>query len=127
MQAGKKAAENAAATAKSGMEKTKATLQEKTEKMNAHDPALKQMATEKKEARMAEAEYQKQENREDKAAQKMANTAEARPGYTPGSAGYTSGPNVTSAVPGYGTDAPAGNVEEGAVGVCPPGMLRKEQ
>ncbi|XP_057768773.1 11 kDa late embryogenesis abundant protein-like [Salvia miltiorrhiza] len=54
-------AKDMAASAKSGMEKTKATLQEKGEKMTSRDPLQKEMATEKKEERVDEAEQQKRE------------------------------------------------------------------
>ncbi|WJX17701.1 hypothetical protein P8452_07585 [Trifolium repens] len=77
MQAAKKAVENMketaaniGASAKSGMEKTKATVQEKTEKMRASDPIQKEMATEKKEERIHQAETEKQEAREHNAAAK---------------------------------------------------------
>ncbi|XP_076922777.1 11 kDa late embryogenesis abundant protein-like [Bidens hawaiensis] len=76
MQSGKNAAgsvkesvSNMAASAKAGMEKTKATLQEKGEKMTAHDPMQKEMAREKKEERKHEAEYEKQATKEHNAAQ----------------------------------------------------------
>ncbi|XP_004514000.1 18 kDa seed maturation protein-like [Cicer arietinum] len=67
MQGGKKVGENIketaaniGASAKSGMEKTKANVQEKTEKMTAHDPLQKEMATQKKEERVNQAELDKQ-------------------------------------------------------------------
>ncbi|KAJ0743037.1 11 kDa late embryogenesis abundant protein [Helianthus annuus] len=53
------------------MEKTKASLQEKGEKMTAHDPMQKEMAREKKEERKHEAEYEKQAAKEHNAAQKQ--------------------------------------------------------
>ncbi|XP_076894427.1 11 kDa late embryogenesis abundant protein-like [Bidens hawaiensis] len=81
MQSGKNAAgsvkesvSNMAASAKAGMEKTKATLQEKGEKMTAHDPMQKEMAREKKEERKHEAEYEKQAAKEHNAAQRAAGT-----------------------------------------------------
>ncbi|KAJ0088467.1 hypothetical protein Patl1_32993 [Pistacia atlantica] len=49
MQSVKETAANIAASAKAGVEKTKATVQEKVEKMQAHSPMEKAMATEKKE------------------------------------------------------------------------------
>ncbi|KAL1554591.1 Protein le25 [Salvia divinorum] len=54
-------AKDMAASAKSGMEKTKATVQEKGERMTTRDPLQKQMATEKKEERIDEAELRKRE------------------------------------------------------------------
>ncbi|KAI3507636.1 hypothetical protein L1887_22625 [Cichorium endivia] len=68
----KESASNMAASAKAGMEKTKATLQEKGEKLTAHDPMQKEMAREKKEERKHEAEYEKQAAREHNAAQRQA-------------------------------------------------------
>ncbi|CAA0812699.1 Non-structural maintenance of chromosomes element 4 homolog A [Striga hermonthica] len=56
-------AKNVAASAKAGMEKTKATVQEKAEKMTTRDPLQKEMAEEKKEARIHQAELQKQQER----------------------------------------------------------------
>ncbi|GAU37530.1 hypothetical protein TSUD_21360 [Trifolium subterraneum] len=77
MQAAKKAVENMketaaniSASAKSGMEKTKATVQEKSEKIAASNPMEKEMATEKKEERINQAEAEKQQAREHNAATK---------------------------------------------------------
>ncbi|AES81475.1 putative Late embryogenesis abundant protein, LEA-25/LEA-D113 [Medicago truncatula] len=64
----KETAANIGASAKSGMEKTKATFQEKTEKMTAHDPLQKEMATQKKEERVNQAELDKEAAREHNAA-----------------------------------------------------------
>ncbi|KAG6391519.1 hypothetical protein SASPL_149275 [Salvia splendens] len=61
-------AKDIAASAKAGMEKTKASLQEKGERMTAHDPLQKEMATEKKEAKIHEAERRKHEERRHNAA-----------------------------------------------------------
>ncbi|KAI3750177.1 hypothetical protein L2E82_20805 [Cichorium intybus] len=68
----KESAANMAASAKAGMEKTKASLQEKGEKLTAHDPMQKEMAREKKDERKHEAEYEKQAAREHNAAQRQA-------------------------------------------------------
>ncbi|KAL0316880.1 UNVERIFIED_CONTAM: Late embryogenesis abundant protein 46 [Sesamum radiatum] len=51
MQSAKETASNVAASAKSGMEKTKATVQEKAERMTTRDPIQKDMATQKKRER----------------------------------------------------------------------------
>ncbi|KAI3446422.1 hypothetical protein Pfo_003087 [Paulownia fortunei] len=64
MQSAKETAANITASAKAGMEKTKATVQEKAEKMTTRDPLQNEMATQKKEERILEAERQKQEARE---------------------------------------------------------------
>ncbi|XP_058740440.1 18 kDa seed maturation protein-like [Vicia villosa] len=71
----KETAANIGASAKSGLEKTKATLQEKTEKMSARDPVQKEAATQKKEAKQNQAELDKQMARENNAAVKESTTA----------------------------------------------------
>ncbi|XP_010928814.1 late embryogenesis abundant protein 46 [Elaeis guineensis] len=108
MQAGKNAmasvketASNIAASAKSGMEKTKATLEEKVEKMTAHHPAEKEMAEEKKQDKIREAEIAKRETKEQNAAARE----QAR-------AGHTGGP-ITTAHP---SAAAAGHHTTGAPG-----------
>ncbi|GJT33720.1 11 kDa late embryogenesis abundant protein-like protein [Tanacetum coccineum] len=70
-----------AASAKAGMEKAKATVQEKGEKMTAHDPTQKEMTREKKEERKHEAEYEKQAAKEHNAA-KTATTGTTGTGYS---------------------------------------------
>nr|GEV38288.1 ribonuclease H-like domain-containing protein [Tanacetum cinerariifolium] len=77
----KESASNMAASAKAGMEKAKATVQEKGEKMTAHDPMQKEMAREKKEERKHEAEYEKQAAKEHNAA-KTATTGTTGTGYS---------------------------------------------
>ncbi|MCL7027594.1 hypothetical protein MKW94_004250 [Papaver nudicaule] len=59
----KEAASNVAASAISGLDKTKATGQEKAERMTAHDPIEKDMATQKKEQKIHEAEMNKERTR----------------------------------------------------------------
>ncbi|WCJ34004.1 11 kDa late embryogenesis abundant protein [Euphorbia peplus] len=107
MQSMKEAAANTAASAKAGMDKTKATVQEKVEKMQAHDPLQKEMATDKKEMRKAEAEANKQEAREQNAASRQAARAGAQPAYTTGGDTYT---HSATGAPGYlsGTGQAAG-------------------
>lgn len=61
MQAVKETAANIAASALSGMEKTKAVLDEKVEKISTSDPVEKDMATLRKEDRIRMAELRKQE------------------------------------------------------------------
>ncbi|KAK9986645.1 hypothetical protein SO802_031596 [Lithocarpus litseifolius] len=123
MQSGKNAASsvketaaNVAASAKSGMEKSKATVQEKVERMTARDPLQKKLATEKKEERKTQAELEKQQAREHNAAAKQMESTPAggHTGYTtttgagePTSATYggtTTGTHRVSAMPGYGTE-----------------------
>ncbi|KAK1281769.1 18 kDa seed maturation protein [Acorus calamus] len=108
--AAKEAAGNVAATAKSGMDKTKATAQEKVyiyiyiyinikcswnmiyhfihvERMTAHNPMEKEMATQRKEEKIHQAEINKQGVHEQNAAAKEA----ARLGGTGGVAGHPTG------------------------------------
>ncbi|KAL7134085.1 hypothetical protein ABFS83_11G003500 [Erythranthe nasuta] len=61
MQSAKETAASIAASAKAGMEKTKATVQEKAEKMTTRDPLQKEMATQKKAERIHEVEREKHE------------------------------------------------------------------
>ncbi|MCD9561238.1 hypothetical protein HAX54_020241 [Datura stramonium] len=89
MQAAKEKAANMAASAKSGMEKTKATLEEKAERMRTRDPLKKEMATEKKDDKKTAAELNKREANDQNAA--------ARHG---GAQGYT-----TMGAPEYSTTA----------------------
>ncbi|KAI3787024.1 hypothetical protein L1987_41181 [Smallanthus sonchifolius] len=118
----KETAANIGASAKSGMEKTKATLQEKGEIMTAHNPTEKEIATEKKEARINQAEYEKRVAREQNATQRQATEAGGTHSYsTTGATGHPMGSNQMSALPGHGTGVPAGNVVEGVVGSHPIG------
>ncbi|CAN4109085.1 unnamed protein product [Withania somnifera] len=88
MQAGK----DAAAAAKAGMEKTKANIQEKAERMTTRDPLKKDMATEKKEDRVSAAEMEKRDAKAQHAAEKHGATT-----GTTGTTGYggTTGTNTT--------------------------------
>ncbi|KAJ7976009.1 18 kDa seed maturation protein, partial [Quillaja saponaria] len=143
MQSGKNATEsiketaaNVAASAKSGMDKTKATVQEKMERVTAHDPLQKEMATQKKEHKINQAELNKQDARQHNAAAKQAGSAGTGGGYgthhtgvtdtttysTTGTTGQPTGTHQMSAMPGYGTGQPmGGNVTEGVVGSHPIG------
>lgn len=118
--AAKESAANIAATAISGKEKTKATVQEKGERMMAHDPLEKDMATQEKEARINQAERNKQEAKELNAANKQATAATgtgigAHSYSTTGVTGQPTGTHQMSAVPGHGTRHPTGQVVEGMV------------
>ncbi|XP_049401954.1 late embryogenesis abundant protein 46-like [Solanum stenotomum] len=94
MQSLKEKASNVAASAKSGMEKTKATVQEKVEKMKAHDPTEKAMATEKKDERIYEAEMNKQVTQDRNAAlHHGAGTGTGRPHYSNATTGSTGHPH----------------------------------
>nr|AAG15412.1 seed maturation protein [Glycine tomentella] len=141
MQGGKKAGEsiketaaNIGASAKAGMEKTKATVQEKAERMTARDPMQKELATQKKDAKMSQAELDKQAARQHNTAAKQAATAGhmGQGHHTPGTATYSTtgehgqpmGAHQTSAMPGHGTGQPTGHVTEGVVGSHPIGTNR---
>ncbi|GAV63953.1 LEA_1 domain-containing protein [Cephalotus follicularis] len=140
MQSMKETAANMAASAKAGMEKTKATVQEKVEKMTAHDPVQKEMATEKKEERINQAELNKREAREHNAAAKQGGghtgyTATGTGDYTTsgtgtatysttGAHGLPTGGHQMSALPAHGTGQPTGHATEGVVGSHPIGTNR---
>ncbi|KAL6522403.1 hypothetical protein OROMI_031675 [Orobanche minor] len=116
MQSMKETAANIAASAKSGMEKTKATVQEKMERVTAHNPTEKEMATERKEERVHNAELNKLEEREHNAAARQAGRAGGSHSYaTTGVTGQPTGGHQMSALPGYGTGQPTGQVTEGTV------------
>ncbi|XP_062112217.1 late embryogenesis abundant protein 46 [Humulus lupulus] len=136
MESAKESAANVAASAKSGMDKTKATVQEKVEKMKAHHPLEKEMATDRKDQRIAEAELNKREAREQNAAAKEAAktgiNAGGHTGHTAtgtgtttysatGATGQPTGIHQMSALPGHGIGQPAGHVTEGTVGTHPIG------
>ncbi|KAL3819905.1 hypothetical protein ACJIZ3_005810 [Penstemon smallii] len=93
MKSAKEAASNVAASAKAGMEKTKATMQEKGEKMTTRDPLQKEMATEKKEERIHAAEREKLETRQQAAAAKQGGVLH------PTGQGYTTQPDPTAVPP----------------------------
>lgn len=95
------------------------------DKMTAHDPIEKEMATEKKEERRMQAELDKQ-------AAKQATSAAGGPGYgyttadsyshsTTGMHGHPTGGQQMSALAGHGTGQPAGQMTEGMVGSHPIG------
>ncbi|XVE61253.1 hypothetical protein DITRI_Ditri06bG0024800 [Diplodiscus trichospermus] len=127
MQSIKEKTANVAASAKAGLEKTKAAVEEKVEKATAHDPIQKGMATEKKEERIRQAELDKQEARQHNAAAKQAGrdggyTATGTAAYTAsgthtysttGESGNPTGTHQMSALPGHGTGHPVGQVIEG--------------
>ncbi|XP_060200186.1 late embryogenesis abundant protein 46-like [Lycium barbarum] len=115
MQAMKETASNIAASAKSGMEKTKVIAQEKMERMTANNPTEKEMATEMKEERINEAEMKKQEAREENATarQGYSSTGKTYSYSTTGATGHPTGAHQMSALPGHGSGQPAGQVVEG--------------
>ncbi|KAF9613031.1 hypothetical protein IFM89_005465 [Coptis chinensis] len=115
MASAKETASNIAASAKSGMDKTKATVQEKVDKMSAHDPIEKDMATQRKEDKIIQAEINKQETREHNA------TARQQVGGVTGGTtggGHSTGMHQMSSLPGHG----GGQVVEGTVQSHPIGM-----
>ncbi|XP_058207558.1 11 kDa late embryogenesis abundant protein-like [Rhododendron vialii] len=102
MQGAKETASNVAASAKSGLEKAKATTQEKVEKMTTRDPVEKEMARERKEERVTQAELDKQEARGHNAAARHTGTHDytatetgGAPDYLTGDPGYTTGVQPT--------------------------------
>ncbi|KFK25064.1 hypothetical protein AALP_AA8G061800 [Arabis alpina] len=121
MQSAKEAVSNIAASAKSGMDKTKATLEEKAEKMKTRDPVQKEMATQRKEGKINQAEMQKRETQEYNAAMKQAAGGGTGTGVglgtathsTTGQVGHGTGTHQMSALPGHGTGHPTGHVVEG--------------
>ncbi|XP_010423305.1 PREDICTED: 18 kDa seed maturation protein-like [Camelina sativa] len=133
MQSMKETASNIAASAKSGMDKTKATLEEKAEKMKTRDPLQKHMATQVKEDKINLAEMQKRETYEHNAAMKEA----AGPGIgtgtgtglglgsathsTTGQVGHGTGTHQMSALPGHGTGQLTDRVVEGTAATNPIG------
>ncbi|XP_043691647.1 18 kDa seed maturation protein-like [Telopea speciosissima] len=74
MESAKETASNVAASAKSGMDKTKATVQEKVERMTTHTPVEKDMATQRKQEKIDQAELNKQAARQHNAAAKQQST-----------------------------------------------------
>ncbi|WRX25401.1 Late embryogenesis abundant protein [Theobroma cacao] len=135
MQSIKETAANIAASAKAGLEKTKATVEEKVEKLTAHDPVQKEMATQKKEERIHQAELDKQEARLHNAVAKQASRED---GYTAtGTHTYTAtgthvfddwdrgqptGARQMSAFPGHGTGQPTVQVDVGRAEAHPIGI-----
>ncbi|XAR68591.1 hypothetical protein NMG60_11003771 [Bertholletia excelsa] len=103
MQSMKEKTANMGASAKSGMEKAKASAQEKVDRLRANDPAEREMAKEEKEERKSQAELGKQEAREHNAAARMA----------AGAGGYTTGAPETEYA---ATGQPTRRVTEGVVG-----------
>ncbi|XP_038972104.1 11 kDa late embryogenesis abundant protein-like [Phoenix dactylifera] len=90
MAATKEKVGNVAASAKAGMEKTKAAAEEKIEKMKTRDPAQKGAAEQLKEERIEEAEVEKQASKEENAAvrdQIRASAAGTVAGYPSGQTG----------------------------------------
>ncbi|KAJ4763283.1 hypothetical protein LUZ62_028328 [Rhynchospora pubera] len=84
MESVKEKAANVGASAVAGMEKTKATVNEKVEKVAAQHPAEKQMAENKKEVRIQEAEATKQAAMEHNAAvREHARSAHNQPSQGP--------------------------------------------
>ncbi|KAK3000339.1 hypothetical protein RJ639_021385 [Escallonia herrerae] len=96
--AAKETAANIAASAKSGLEKTKAVVEEKVEKVTASDPVEKDMATMRKEDKIRWAELKKQEAYSQNAVASM----DPSQGYT-AEADPTDYPPRHNAKPGHGT------------------------
>ncbi|KAL9319264.1 hypothetical protein ACSQ67_015781 [Phaseolus vulgaris] len=71
----KETAANIGASAKSGLEKTKATIHEKSERISSHDEREKSIATQKKEEKINQAEMEKRQARQHNAAVKQSAVA----------------------------------------------------
>ncbi|XP_011078826.1 late embryogenesis abundant protein 46-like [Sesamum indicum] len=113
MQTMKETAANVAAAAKSGMEKTRATVQEKMERMTADSPQEKEMATATKEDIFHNADLKKQDAFEQNAAAKESGGSYSY--STTGDVGQPTGGHQMSALPGHGSGEPAGQVVEGTI------------
>ncbi|MCE3214936.1 hypothetical protein HAX54_000312 [Datura stramonium] len=120
----KETASNIAASAKSGIEKAKAVAQEKMERMTANNPTEKEMATEKKEERVNEAEMKKQEAPQ---GYSTTGTGKTHSYSTTGATGHPTGAHQMSALPGHGSGQPAGPVVEGVVPSHPIGTATGTQ
>lgn len=90
----------------------------------ARDPVQKEMATQKKEAKINEAELEKQAARQHNAATKISATAGHMRTGTTGNYGQPTGSHQMSAMPGHGTGQATGHVVEGVVGSHPIGTNR---
>ncbi|CAN8237114.1 unnamed protein product [Cochlearia groenlandica] len=122
MQPMKETASNIAASAKSGMDKTKAVLEEKAEIISTRDPVQKEMATQKKEGRINQAEHEKRQAREHNAAYGTGTgLAGSATHSTTGHVGHGTGTHQMSALPGHGTGQPTGQVVEGTTVTKPIG------
>ncbi|KAK7278826.1 hypothetical protein RJT34_23864 [Clitoria ternatea] len=104
----KETAANIGASAMSGLEKTRATLEEKTDIMNAQDEKEKEIATQKKVERINQAELEKQRARQYNAAAKQAAIAS----QSPRSESPTTGPGPETTKSPHNT--PTGPVTETA-------------
>lgn len=82
------------------------------ERMAAHNPTDKEMATERKQEKIHNAELHKQEVREQSAAAGMGGSYTHSAG---GATGQPMGGHQMSALPGHGTGQPAGQVTEGTI------------
>ncbi|VFQ59289.1 unnamed protein product [Cuscuta campestris] len=111
----KETAGNIGASAVAGMEKTKAVVQEKVERMTAHDPIEKDMATQKKEERIRQAEEKKQVKMAHDSITSSGNHPHSYSNTTGPTTGHSTGLHQMSAMPGHGTGAPTGPVTEGVV------------
>ncbi|KAK6941921.1 Late embryogenesis abundant protein, LEA_1 subgroup [Dillenia turbinata] len=134
MESVKETVANIGASARSGMDKTKAAAQEKIDLMTANSPREREMATERKNARMTEAELRKQEAYGQNAAARQAalnpgGLASYRTGSGTESNTHNTHTNIGSAgqpmethvmspdtMPGYGTGVAAGRLGEETMG-----------
>ncbi|GMI64715.1 Late Embryogenesis Abundant 4-5 [Hibiscus trionum] len=125
MQPIKETAANVAASAKSGLEKTKATVEEKMEKATSHDQSQKEMATERKQERIHQAELDKHNAAAKNLGEGGGLTASGTHSHsysTTGEHGQSTGGGQKSALPGHGSGQPAGKVVEGRAVAHPVGL-----
>ncbi|KAL0428609.1 UNVERIFIED_CONTAM: seed maturation protein [Sesamum latifolium] len=109
----KETAANVAAAAKSGMEKTRATVQEKMERMTADSPQEK-----KRQLQQRQTDSTTQTSRNKTPFEQNAAAKEAGGSYshsTTGDEGKPTGGHQMSALPGHGSGEPAGQVVEGTI------------
>ncbi|CAN4126453.1 unnamed protein product [Withania somnifera] len=114
METAKEKAENVAASAKAGMEKTKAIVEEKVEKMRTTDPLKKEMATERKDDKKTAAELNKKEAMDQNAAARHGGaqgyTATGMPEYS--TAAYDPTDNVTGSGEPVLSDHPTAKTQD---------------
>lgn len=102
---------------------------DQVERMSASDETEKQMAAQKREERIQEAERNKQEIYDQNAAARQASYGTGAPhSYsTTGEAGQPMGTHQMSALPGHGTGEPKGQVVEGVAESHPIGTATGTQ
>ncbi|PKU63653.1 11 kDa late embryogenesis abundant protein-like [Dendrobium catenatum] len=106
MEAGKEKVLNIGATAKAGMDKTKATAEEKIERMKTRDPLQKEVAEGRKLEKIHQAELAKQQAYKENAIQKGEGEGEAHhigAGHQTGLVGHHAGVGHQTGLGGHRT------------------------